>query len=262
MRSRQADYFNHDADAHGYDSAVRDETNPIRAGYRSVLRWVGGQVRPLWRVLDLGSGTGNTILALPSASRVTAVDISEKMTEIARTKVGARQVDFVIADLLEFFDRYDGPLFDAAVSTYALHHLLPEEKLLLFDRVASVLHRGGLFLVGDLMYGDEDARRSYAATHPVTADELADEYPWNIRRISGELERRGWKTSWRRFSELSWGLRATRKGQGPHVPRAAAAGGNQHENGKPSPRGLHTGRLPSATDAPSRGANRAAGGLP
>ena len=33
MRSLYADKFNHDADAAGYDADVRNESDPIRAGY-------------------------------------------------------------------------------------------------------------------------------------------------------------------------------------------------------------------------------------
>jgi hypothetical protein len=54
MRSKYADYFNHDADAAGYDQDVQNERDPIRAGYRAVLRWVADKVKPHSRVPDLG----------------------------------------------------------------------------------------------------------------------------------------------------------------------------------------------------------------
>ena len=83
MRSKFADYFNHDEDATEYDQEVSREDDPIRTGYQSLLSWVGKQVLPGSTVLDLGSGTGNTISSLPTDCRVTAVDVSVRMIEIA-----------------------------------------------------------------------------------------------------------------------------------------------------------------------------------
>jgi protein-L-isoaspartate O-methyltransferase len=61
MRSANADIFNHDTEAAGYDHEVRNEADPIRAGYQEVLGWVvqQAQIFPTSRVLELGSGTGN-----------------------------------------------------------------------------------------------------------------------------------------------------------------------------------------------------------
>jgi hypothetical protein len=40
VRSRNADRFNHDEDAAGYDRDVLNEADPIRAGYDALLDWV------------------------------------------------------------------------------------------------------------------------------------------------------------------------------------------------------------------------------
>lgn len=40
MKSRHAEYFNHDGDAPGYDRDVTNEDDPIRTGYNAVLDWV------------------------------------------------------------------------------------------------------------------------------------------------------------------------------------------------------------------------------
>ncbi len=59
MRSANADMFNHDTEAAGYDQDVRNEADPIRAAYQEVLTWVitEAQIKPSSRVLELGSGT-------------------------------------------------------------------------------------------------------------------------------------------------------------------------------------------------------------
>jgi hypothetical protein len=46
LRSRYADYFNHDADAADYDVDVTREEHPIRTGYSQVLEHVGRCVPP------------------------------------------------------------------------------------------------------------------------------------------------------------------------------------------------------------------------
>jgi SAM-dependent methyltransferase len=62
MNSVHADEFNHDPYASRYDADVSQEDNPIRAGYGAVHTWLGQMVAEDTAVLDLGCGTGNTIL--------------------------------------------------------------------------------------------------------------------------------------------------------------------------------------------------------
>ena len=215
MRSKYADYFNHDEDAEGYDQDVQNEHDPIRAGYRAVLRWVGENVKPDLRVLDLGSGTGNTIIALPPSCRVTAVDVSIRMTELARSKLSGRRVEFMLCDILEFFDTHENMSFDAVVSTHTLHHLSADEKMELFRRVSQVVPLTAPFVIGDLMYeggqaGCERILREYSEAHPSLATDFADEFFWDIVDMKERLSLAGWRTSWRRFSDLSWGVVARR----------------------------------------------------
>ena len=134
MRSRHVDEFNHDPWADDYDRNVRNEADPIRAGYADTLAWTVAQaaIGPDDVVVDLGAGTGNTSALIPTARRVVCVDISEKMTSLARPKLRhLPQVDYVIADLLEYYATDPVPC-DAVVSTYAIHHLTAAEKETLF----------------------------------------------------------------------------------------------------------------------------------
>ena len=166
MRSRDADRFNHDPWADGYDEKVLDETNPIRAGYGALLAWTVEQahIGPDSRVLDLGVGTGNTAALIPAARRVVGVDVSAKMIAQAPAKLShLGDVELVQADLLEFFDR-DLPAFDAVLSTYSVHHLDAGEKAELFRRIHAVLRPGARAVFGDLMFESEAARAEIAAT--------------------------------------------------------------------------------------------------
>ena len=214
MRSRDADRFNHDPWAEGYDEKVLDETNPIRAGYAALLAWTVEQARIEMDsiVLDLGVGTGNTAAAIPSARKVVGVDVSAKMLEQAPAKFShLADVELLQADLLEVFDR-ELPTFDAVVSTYSVHHLDAEEKAELFRRVNRALRPGGRAVFGDLMFESEAAQAEIAAVW--SDDERAqvmisveEEYPWRIDRAVRDLEAAGLSVvETKRFSVLSWGI--------------------------------------------------------
>lgn len=213
MRSRHADHFNHDDDASGYDDDVRREEHPIRAGYARLLDWVAqrAEVGADARVLELGIGTANLTLRLPRCARVVGVDISERMLELARTKLAsAPHVELLRSDLLECLDRVEGP-FDVVVSTYALHHLTDDEKDVLLAALGDVLVPGGLAVIGDLMFADGGERAAFLAAaradgRAELARDIEDEFFWDIARARGVLEGAGWSVEAERFSELSWGL--------------------------------------------------------
>ena len=90
MRSKHVDEYNHDEDADGYDADVAEEGDPIREGYKAVLDWViqAADIHPGSRVLELGSGTGNLTARIPACAELVCVDISGRMEEIARPKLG------------------------------------------------------------------------------------------------------------------------------------------------------------------------------
>jgi len=74
-------------------------------------------------VLDLGCGTGRHALWLAEAgAHVTAIDFSEDMLAVARSKRGADGVDFMVHDLHERLPFGSGA-FDIVVSGLVLEHL-------------------------------------------------------------------------------------------------------------------------------------------
>lgn len=208
IRSTFADYFNHDPDASGYDQDIANESHPIRAGYEATLSWVGSRVTAPAAVLDLGAGTGNTIRKLPQRCRVTAVDISQNMVNIAKTKLNGRQVTFVIDDILHYVAANDLSGFDAIVSTYALHHLTPGERATLFELIHAKTKTAVRVVVGDLMYQNAADRRriieKFQPTHPGIAADFADEFFWNVEETEKAMKEIGWGTEWKRFSDLFW----------------------------------------------------------
>ncbi len=115
------------------------------------------------------------------------------------------------ADLLEFLDQ--PATFDAIVSTYAIHHLVADEKAVLIERAAARLAPGGRLAVGDLMAASRSAVDGVKARlqHPDAEDLFAEEFPWFVDETLGLLDAAGFTAvAVEQLSELSWGLAATR----------------------------------------------------
>jgi cyclopropane fatty-acyl-phospholipid synthase-like methyltransferase len=215
MRSKHVDEYNHDEDADGYDADVAEEGDPIREGYKAVLDWViqAADIHPGSRVLELGSGTGNLTAHIPACGELVCVDISERMEEIARPKLGhLTQRSFIAEDILQAFER---PLraFDRVISTYTVHHLTREEKRLLFERVWACLLPGGRAAFGDLMLEDGSQAAVKAAAYRAAgqddvAESIEEEFFWRLDACVADLEEIGFMVTVKRFSEFSFGVLA------------------------------------------------------
>jgi tRNA (cmo5U34)-methyltransferase len=100
------------------------------------------------RVLDLGTGDGNT-LALVLAARPGAIgvglDFQEEMLRRARERFADDdRVDIKTHDLAAPLPP-DLGTFDVVVSSFAIHHLRPERQRKLYGEVYARLRPGGLF---------------------------------------------------------------------------------------------------------------------
>lgn len=110
------------------------------------------------KVLDLGAGTGLELIPLVERFpdvRITAADISEDMLGTLMERPFAGQVTCVIGD---FFETDFGSGFDAMISTSALHHFAPEDKVRLYRKVYDALRPGGLFVNADKTATDPAAQ--------------------------------------------------------------------------------------------------------
>jgi SAM-dependent methyltransferase len=123
-----------------------------------------GTGRPDPLVIDLGCGPGSLAVRLldriPGAT-VVAVDADPVLLELGRAawagRAGLRFADLDLRD-----PGWAGRLgldrpADAAVSTTALHWLLPPDLAAVYAEVASVLRPGGLLLDGDHLAEDENS---------------------------------------------------------------------------------------------------------
>ena len=104
---------------------------------------------PAARVLELGTGTGETALRIlanqPEVDWV-GIDASEPMLARARERLPDADLR-----LQRLEDELPAGPFDLVVSALAIHHLDGPGKRDLFSRVAGVLRPGGVFVLGDVV---------------------------------------------------------------------------------------------------------------
>jgi putative AdoMet-dependent methyltransferase len=211
MKSKYAGKFNHDEDAFLYDEDVLNEENPIRNEYEQALNWTANQIERDSSVLELGSGTGNLTIKMKQAKKLVCVDISDKMTEIAKPKTrNQTNIKFIKSDILEFFEN-NTEKFDYIVSTYSIHHLTEEEKLILFDYIYDNLKENGKAIFTDLMFENEEKKMETVSKYRLLGRNdivkaIYDEFFWMIDRCKTYLEEIGFKIGINRFSEFSWGI--------------------------------------------------------
>jgi len=107
------------------------------------------------RVLELGTGTGETALRVLAANPVAflvGLDASSEMLTHARAVLPAHRVQLLVARLEDPLP--DGP-FDVIVSALSVHHLDGPGKADLFRRVRAALAPGGRFVLGDVIVPEE-----------------------------------------------------------------------------------------------------------
>ena len=104
---------------------------------------------PAMRVLELGTGTGETALRVRAAqpeARWSGIDSSEAMLGRARERLPDADLR-----LQRLEDELPAGPFDLVVSALAVHHLDGPGKRDLFSRVAGVLEPAGRFVLGDVV---------------------------------------------------------------------------------------------------------------
>ncbi len=129
-----------DKHAAAYDRQMAFFERSLFAGGRE---WACSQV--LGDVLEIAVGTGRNLPFYPEGIRLTGIDFSPRMLDIARQRASelGREVDLRLGDAqaLEF----PGDRFDSVVSTFSLCSI-PDERAAVAE-VRRVLKPGGRFVV-------------------------------------------------------------------------------------------------------------------
>jgi tRNA (cmo5U34)-methyltransferase len=132
------------------------------------------------RILDLGSGTGETarrVLAKHPGARVVLVDAAAEMLEAARASLAEDRIEQITVQRLE--DPLPDGLFDLIVSALAIHHLESADKRLLFQRISKALRPGGRFVFADVIGPKDPERAATSASSPFDRpDRLDDQLTW------------------------------------------------------------------------------------
>jgi tRNA (cmo5U34)-methyltransferase len=140
--------------AQDYD-AQREYVIPEMRQLYGAAVWALETGTPKPAILDVGAGTGLLSAVLlekfPDA-RLTLMDISENMLDMARTRFATRpDTEYILGDYSR--SELGGP-YDLVCSALSIHHLSPEDKRRLFGRMYDALNPGGLFVNADQAEGE------------------------------------------------------------------------------------------------------------
>lgn len=143
--------------ANDYDQTVQvsEESNlyPF-AGYKKVLNTIFNEVMQKTEstILDIGFGTGVLASKLyDHGHRVDGVDFSAEMMAIAASKMPmANLIEWDISNGLPEF--VQEKTYDSIISTYALHHLTDEEKVVFIQKLLPLISENGKIFIGDIAF--------------------------------------------------------------------------------------------------------------
>ncbi|MDQ0659874.1 methyltransferase domain-containing protein [Paenibacillus sp. W2I17] len=154
--------------------------------------------------LDIGTGTGNLARKLlQHGADMTAIDQSREMLRRCRTKYPEMHVKLGNFLALPFADHS----FDFVVSSFAFHHLSPDQQLLALQEMQRVLTSRGRIGLTDLMFVDVTHRDSYIRQAETTGHEeqlraLRERHFPLLSELCSWLEQQGYVTKHMRHNEL------------------------------------------------------------
>ncbi len=124
----------------------------------SMIFTIPQDVSDEFKVLDLGTGTGNVSKAIKEKfghANIDCIDIASKMIEMAKIKLGDYDdIHYYTGDFYEFeFEEK----YDVIVSSLALHHIkTDDEKKKFYHKIYNILKKGGIFINSDSVLGSNE----------------------------------------------------------------------------------------------------------
>ncbi|WP_175623749.1 MerR family transcriptional regulator [Paenibacillus amylolyticus] len=204
--------------SHPHHNADRDHSTPddsndtvqssfyLYHNYDEALEQTAHWISPALgeKGLDIGTGTGNLAgKLLQHGADMTAIDQSREMLRRCRTKYPEMHVKLGNFLALPFADHS----FDFVVSSFAFHHLSPDQQLLALQEMQRVLTSRGRIGLTDLMFVDATHRDSYIQQAETTGHEeqlsaLRERHFPLLGELCGWLEQQGYVTKHVRHNEL------------------------------------------------------------
>ncbi len=202
------DRWNFDAQAVYYDQVLPNEVDGFNPhlDYEQALAQTVHFVNPQpgEMGLDLGTGTGNLAgLCLKSGAKMSGVDQSWEMLQYCQTKYPQMETRLGNFLAIPFFDH----TFDFIVTSYALHHLTEDQKLLSLEEMHRVLKPRGRLCITDLMFASEEARQAYYQILKSRGQEhiismIEDEYYADRSRLLAWLKENKYETTTKQINEI------------------------------------------------------------
>jgi len=153
---QMVDFFNERAT--GYDDHMRAMVSDFEGFYYAISACIARTQEKI-RVLDIGVGTGLELMGIfekaPNAI-ITGIDISEKMLDRLKEKYAEylEQITLVKESFLTF--TFGKATYDYIISVMAAHHLLPNVKCKLYERIRKALKNTGKYIEGDYIVNTEE----------------------------------------------------------------------------------------------------------
>lgn len=137
--------------------AERYSKQPIadEESYQKKLQVTRQYFQPEMEVLEFGCGTGSTaIVHAPYVKHIQAIDISEKMLEIARSKADAANIKNITFEH-STIDEFSAPdrTFDVVLGLSILHLLENKEEVI--AKVYKMLKPNSIFVTSTACLGDD-----------------------------------------------------------------------------------------------------------
>lgn len=151
-----ADFFNKRAET--YDEHQKENIESFNQFYDSISSCVT-RTKSRVRILDIGCGTGLELEGIfervPNAD-ITAVDVSIELLNrlVDRFKAHTYQITPIQESYLKF--HFNKKCYDYVIAVMTLHHLLPNTKMELYQRISNSLKSGGIFIEGDYVVSKEE----------------------------------------------------------------------------------------------------------
>ncbi|MGV2884611.1 methyltransferase domain-containing protein [Paenibacillus taichungensis] len=201
------------------DAGSRSEDSRVGAGpfniydnYDEALEQTASWISPVAgeKGLDIGTGTGNLAgRLLERGAAMTAIDQSREMLRTCRTKYPEMHVKLGNFLALPFADQS----FDFVVSSFAFHHLSPDQQQLALQEMQRVLTARGRICLTDLMFVDAAHRKTYiqqaeAAGHEDQLQTIKERHFPLLDGLCGSLEDAGYLTKHIRHNALLYTLLA------------------------------------------------------